>query len=477
MDLALNHFNSSLPSNMFLNLPNLQVLGLGGNQFTGPIPVSIVNASMLSGITIPKNHFTGPVPNLGKLHKLSYLELFSNNLGSNSTTKDLEFFESLMNCSELNELVLTFNNFGGHLPNCMCNWSTHLTSIYLQDNQFYGQIPEALGNLLSLRSLSMDNNHLAEIIPTTLGKLQSMEFLSLSANKLSGKIIRFIGNLTRLFHLDLSNNMLEGQVPPSIRNCESLVYLDLSQNNFRGAIVHVMGLPYLSILLNLSRNSFIGHLPNEVGKLTKIDKLDVSHNHLTGNIPQTIGDCQSLEYLCLQGNFFQEDIPLSLASLKGLRYLDLSQNNLFGSILKDLQDIALEYLNISFNMLDGEIPRKGVFSNASATSLIGNNKLCGGISQLELPPCPIKSNGQRKHQNFKLIISTCCVIAFLLLASIVAIYHWRRRSKKSSLSSPTIDMISKVSYQSLDNATNGFSVKNLIGSGSFGLVYKGSLES
>ncbi|KAK4263927.1 hypothetical protein QN277_029277 [Acacia crassicarpa] len=475
--LVGNHFNGRLPANMFSNLPNLQLLALGGNQFSGRIPTSIVNATMLVGISIGGNNFAGQIPNLGKMHDLSILELSDNSLGSNSS-KDWEFLNSLSNCSKLERLYLLQNNFGGHLPKTIGNLSTKITHLDLSQNQICGRIPMELGNLINLMLLDIQMNYFSDMIPNTFGKFHNLQYLSLMGNKLSGEIIHFIGNLTQLFHLDLSYNMLEEKVPASIGNCESLQYLDLSQNNFRGAIpIQLFTLSTLSILLNLSHNTFGGDVPNEFGNLKNIGKLDVSHNQFSGQIPQTIGDCQSLESLFLQGNFFQETIPISLASLKGLRYLDLSQNNLSGTIPKGLQDVAsLEYLNVSFNMLEGEVPSKGVFQNESAISLVGNNKLCGGISKLELPPCPTKSNGQRKHQNLKLVVSICCVIAFILLV-VVGIYYGRKISKKSSSSSPTIDMIYKVSYQSLHNATNGFSVDKLIGSGSFGSVYKGSLES
>ncbi|KAI9088617.1 hypothetical protein K1719_029731 [Acacia pycnantha] len=475
--LVDNHFNGPLPANMFSNLPNLQLLELGINQFSGRIPTSIVNATMLGLISLGENNFVGKIPNLGKLHDLSRLELGFNSLGSNSS-KDWEFLNSLRNCSKLEGLLLEKNNFGGHLPYTIGNLSTQLTQLLLSQNQICGRIPVALGNFNDLTRLDISMNYFTDIIPVTFGKFHNLKFLSLRGNKISGYIIHFIGNLTQLFYLDLSHNMLEEKVPASIGNCESLQYLDLSQNNFSGAIpIQLLTLSSLSILLNLSHNSFGGDIPDEFGNLKNIGKLDVSHNQFSRKIPQTIGDCQSLEFLFLQGNFFQETIPISLASLKGLRYLDLSQNNLSGTIPKGLQDIAsLEYLNVSFNMLEGEVPSKGVFYNASAISLVGNTKLCRGISKLELPPCPTKSSGQRKHQNFKLVVSTCCVIAFLLLA-VVGIYYGRKIGKKSSSSSPTIDMIYKVSYQSLHNATDGFSANKLIGSGSFGSVYKGSFES
>jgi len=52
----------------------------------------------------------------------------------------------------------------------------------------------------------------------------------------------------------------------------------------------------------------------------------------------------------------------------------------------------------------------------------------------------------------------------------------RQSSKKPSLDSPTINQMSKVSYQSLHNGTDGFSNSNLIGSGNFSSVYKGTFE-
>ncbi|XP_061339265.1 probable LRR receptor-like serine/threonine-protein kinase At3g47570 [Gastrolobium bilobum] len=473
-----NQFNGSLPSNMFLTLPNLQAIAIGRNQISGTIPISIANTSVLQALDFGNNNFVGQVPSLGKLQDLLILRFTNNSLGDNLTT-DLEFLKSLTNCSKLQWLDLADNNFGGRLPNCLGNLSSQLSKLYIGGNEISGQIPAELGNLYSLIVLGIENNHLEGIIPSAFGKFQNMQLLALSGNKLSGVIPFIIGNLSLLYHLGLDQNLLEGNIPLSIRNCQKLQYLDLSQNDLRGTIpLEVFSLSSLTNSLDLSHNSLSGSLPAEVGQLKNIDYLDVSKNHLSGNIPVTIGECSSLEYLYLQENSFHGIIPSSLASLKGLQKLDLSRNHLSGSIPDVLQNIHfLEYLNVSFNMLDGEVPTEGVFQYASKLAVIRNNNLCGGVLELHLSPCPVKGDKHVKHHNFKLIAVMISVVAFLLILSSMSTFYWmRKKNKKSSSDSPTIDQLAKVSYQNLHRGTDGFSIRNLIGSGSFGSVYKGIIE-
>jgi hypothetical protein len=157
----------------------------------------------------------------------------------------------------------------------------------------------------------------------------------------------------------------------------------------------------------------------------------------------------------------------------------MSRNQLSGAIPKFLQNITfLEYFNVSFNMLEGEVPTNGVFGNATQIAIIGNNKLCGGISQLHLPPCLIKGRKHAKHHKFRLIAVIVGVVSFLLIFSFIITMYWmRKRNQKRSFDSPTIDQLAKVSYQDLHRGTDGFSTRNFIGSGSFGSVYKGNLVS
>ncbi|XP_038997351.1 probable LRR receptor-like serine/threonine-protein kinase At3g47570 [Hibiscus syriacus] len=68
--------------------------------------------------------------------------------------------------------------------------------------------------------------------------------------------------------------------------------------------------------------------------------------------------------------------------------LEVSANNLSGGIPEFLVNFrVLNYLNISFNNFEGVIPSEGVFKNASAIFVEGNNNLCGGNRELNLSKC------------------------------------------------------------------------------------------
>ena len=67
------------------------------------------------------------------------------------------------------------------------------------------------------------------------------------------------------------------------------------------------------------------------------------------------------------------------------------------------------------------------------------------------------------------LLGVILVLSFLFLCS-------SRKKRRENTSSASINLFLNVSYQSLLNATNRFSFDNLIGVGSFGLVYKGILD-
>jgi serine/threonine protein kinase len=74
---------------------------------------------------------------------------------------------------------------------------------------------------------------------------------------------------------------------------------------------------------------------------------------------------------------------------------------------------------------------------------------------------------------------TIFVISLLLAVAVLItglFLFWSRKQRREFTPSSDGNVLLKVSYQSLLKATNGFSSINLIGTGSFGSVYKGILD-
>ncbi|KAJ9185346.1 hypothetical protein P3X46_004992 [Hevea brasiliensis] len=272
----------------------------------------------------------------------------------------------------------------------------------------------------------------------------------------------------------MEENDFEGGIPESLGNCKSLLHINLSSNNLNGSIPQqVIGLSSLSTSLVMSHNSLTGSIPLEVGNLDNLMELDLSENKLSGAIPSSLGGCISLERLHLEGNKFGGTIPESLKNLRGIEELDLSHNNLSGEIPGFLGKLlSLKRLNLSYNDFEGEVAAEGIFSNASAISINGNDKLCGGIPELLLPACFKKK--QEKSLDLKVIISATIAVVFSIVA--VALFYTARNSrKKSSNSPPSKEWQVGISFSELMKSTDCFSAENLIGLGSFGSVYKGAL--
>ncbi|KAF8042180.1 hypothetical protein BT93_A0715 [Corymbia citriodora subsp. variegata] len=476
-DVAQNRIQGTLPAGIGLKLPHLEYLSVFMNQLEGLIPPSISNCTKLDMLQVNENRFSGKVPSLENLHELRTLRITNNKLGRGKP-EDLSFLCSLTNNTNLKEVNIGLNEFGGVLPKCIGNLSTNLTGFFLGMNQISGEIPQEIGNLVNLEELFMDLNQFSGFIPPNLGNLQNLVKLDLSDNNLEGTIPSSLGNLIKLIILDLGGNNFHGQISSHLSNCRSLDYFDLSNNNLSGAIpLKLLGLSSLTITLNLSYNHLTGVLPTEVGNLRTLTELDISNNLLEGEIPSSLGDCTSLTLLRLAGNFFHGLIPQSIRSLGGIEELDLSCNNLSGQIPEFLTVFhSLKLLNLSYNKFEGMLPREGVFKNATGTSIIGNNELCGGLPEFHLPNC-ISKFFKSKQINI-VILSTFIILGVLVVAIVLAFIYlcWLKMKVNEPVSTSMDDSPMNVSYGTLVKATNGFSSTNLIGVGSFGSVYRGILE-
>ncbi|CAJ2653348.1 unnamed protein product [Trifolium pratense] len=455
-DLGSNNLFGSLPKKLNVVFPNLMAFLVGDNQISGNFLSSLSNLTKLQMLDISYNAFFGSIPNtLGQLNKLEWFNIGGNNFGRGGA-HDLDFLSSLTNCTLLSMIYLHENRFGGVLPNVIGNLSTHLHLLHMEDNKIYGVIPESIGQLVNLTEFVIMWNFLEGVIPNSMGKLKNLGRLVLQDNNLSGNIPTIIGNLTKLFQLYLHTNNFEGSIPLTLKYCTQLQTLAVSTNKLSGDIPdQVFGNLENLIILDLSNNSLTGPLPSVFGNLKHLSIFYLYANKLSGEIPKELGSCLTLTKLVLGRNFFNGSIPSFLGSLRSLEILDISNNNFSSTIPFELENLTLlNTLDLSFNDLYGEVPIGGVFSNISAISLTGNKNLCGGITQLKLPICfKVPSKKHKRSLKKKLI----------------------PKPKRLQTSPSLQNGILRVTYGELHEATNGFSASNLVGAGSFGSVYKGSL--
>ncbi|KAB8114391.1 hypothetical protein EE612_053773 [Oryza sativa] len=477
LSLGFNNLTGEAPSNLGNCLPNLQLLELEDNCFQGQIPSSLINASKLYRLELASNNFTGVVPrSIGKLTKLSWLNLQSNKLQARNK-QDWEFLDSLANCTELKAFSIASNHLEGHVPTSLGNLSVQLVQLFLSGNQLSGGFPSGIANLPNLIYIGLDNNQFTGAVPKWLGTLSNLQQILLHENMFTGFIPTSLSNLSVLGSLWLDYNKIGGPLPASLGNLQTLETLSISNNKLHGSVpMEIFRIPTIR-LIDLSFNNFDGQLSARVGNAKQLMYLYLSSNNLSGDIPSSLGNCESLEGIKLGSNILSGSIPTSLGNIRSLKVLNLSHNNLSGSIHANLGKLwLLEQVDLSFNNLSGEIPTEGIFLNATAVHINGNEGLCGGALNLHLPTCYVMPlNSSRSERSILLYL----VILFASLVSVIFIYLlllWRGKQKKKCTSlTPFDSKFPKVSYNDLAKATEGFSASNIIGRGIYSHVYKGEL--
>ncbi|XP_058008126.1 probable LRR receptor-like serine/threonine-protein kinase At3g47570 [Hevea brasiliensis] len=443
------------------------VLDLQSLKLSGSISPHVGNLSFLRELNLQNNSFTQAIPpQIGRLHRLQNLFMQNNSFSG-------EIPPNISGCSNLVTFQVQNNQLEGSIP-MELGFLSKVQIIHLQRNNLTGTIPPSVGNLSSLQAMYASENNFFGRFPHSLGQLMNLTIWDLSTNGFSGTIPPSIFNLSSIVLFDVAYNQFEGSLPSEIGNTfPNIKFLSISFNNFTGSIPISISNASNIVRLQLASNKLTGKVPSKVGKLGSLGVLDVSNNMLSGKIPESLGSCNSLEVLHMDGNFFQGPIPSSFESLRGLRVLDLSRNNLSGKIAEFLQDFKLlAKLNLSYNDFEGEVPLNGVFKNARATWIKGNNKLCGGIPEFQLPICTFDHKPKKRMKTIVISIISPLLGVTLVFACFI-LYRSRKKRRDNNRSSSYENTLLKVSYHSLLKATNEFSSANLIGAGSFGSVYKG----
>ncbi|KAL9383468.1 hypothetical protein Peur_023791 [Populus x canadensis] len=449
--LQNNSFSHEIPAQIG-HLHRLQILLLHNNSLTGEIPASISSSYNLVSLKLANNKLIGEIPKeFGSFLKLRNLSLAGNNLTGTIPP-------SLGNISSLQTLWLNDNNLFGNLPATLSKL-VNLRILSLFNNRLSGTIPPSMFNLSSLRAFEVGLNHFHGNLPPDLGiSLPNLEFFSIHSNQFTGSVPVSISNLSNLEMLQLNQNKLTGKMP-SLEKLQRLLSITIASNNLGSGEANDL--------------SFLSSLTNA----TNLEELIITQNNFQGQLPQQISNLSTtLEIMGLDSNLLFGSIPDGIENLISLNDFEVQNNHLSGKIPEFFQDFrSLKILDLSYNNFEGMVPVRGVFKNATATSVIGNSKLCGGTPDFELPPCNFK---HPKRLSLKMKI-TIFVISLLLAVAVLItclFLFWSRKKRREFTPSSDGNVLLKVSYQSLLKATNGFSSINLIGTGSFGSVYKGILD-
>ncbi|KAF7033584.1 hypothetical protein CFC21_044668 [Triticum aestivum] len=395
---------------LFNKLNSLQNLQLSFAQFSGELRPFFLWISSLKNLTsLGLSQFSwglGPFFScISSLKNLASLQLYDCSSSNIIPTM-------IGNLTNLKILEIRFG-FTGQIPPSIGNLNK-LTSLTISACGFSGAVPSSIANLTKLRSMEISENSLSGQIPTYIGHLSQLMLLTFAGCRFSGKIPSVITNLTQLIYVDLSENNLRGEIPTSLFASPAMFWLDLSSNQLSGPIKEFGGLKNL-MLLDLSSNNLTSsvHL-SSLWKLRKLDYLGLSKNKLSildgeGSKPMV----PLLPKLLIVGfaSCNMTTIPRFLMHVNHIQMLDLPSNKIHGSIpkwlwqrwddsltslnlshniFKDMQLTSyvlpynyLESLDLSSNMLHGQIPMPNLLTTANTYPIFldySNNRFSSVMS-------------------------------------------------------------------------------------------------
>ncbi|KAG4123821.1 hypothetical protein ERO13_D10G000900v2 [Gossypium hirsutum] len=220
--LTKNFMNEAIPNDENIigeGFQNLQILALGGCNFTGQVPKWLAKLKNLEVLDLSQNRISGLIPSwLGSLPNLFYIDL-SANLISGEFPKELTSLWALATQESNNQVDRSY---------------LELPVFVMPNNATSQQLYNQLSSLPP--AIYLRNNNLSGNIPEAIGQLRFLHVLDLSQNDFSGSIPEQLSNLTNLEKLDLSGNRLSGQIPESLRGLYFLSSFSVAYNNLQGPI-------------------------------------------------------------------------------------------------------------------------------------------------------------------------------------------------------------------------------------------------
>nr|XP_027124005.1 putative receptor-like protein kinase At3g47110 [Coffea arabica] len=254
-------------------------------------------------------------------------------------------------------------------------------------------------------------------------------------------------------------------ISANLSQCSNLTALVLDHNYFVGQIPYELG--YLVNLRQLYLgNNLTESIPASIGNLAALRVLYLSYNHLQGEVPGSISQLRDLAALGLSDNNLYGEFPPALYNMSSLRFIALTDNKFTGFLRPNigLSWPNLDRIYLAANFFTGQIPYS--FSNASnllQLELLGNQF----TGQLQLDDFKPGNTCFKFKPVYRLPVQ-------LMQITTLRAVNFSYNSLTGSIP-PDIGDLS-ILFMLIFPTIGGFSSENLIDSGSFGTVDKGTLS-
>ncbi|XP_038687611.1 probable leucine-rich repeat receptor-like protein kinase At1g68400 [Tripterygium wilfordii] len=257
--------------------------------------------------------------------------------------------------------------------------------------------------------------------------------------------------------------------------------------------------------------------PSFLQNLAFLTKVSFRNNSIHGNLP-SLTNLTHLEFVFLSYNRFSGSIPFEYVQLPNLEKLELQDNYIDGNIPPFAQPTLVAF-NVSYNHLEGPIPKTSVLQGFPKSSYDYNSNLCGSPSEnpcpppppppppppiIVVPPSPLPSPPQSINKkrlqvwSVVLIAVAAAVVPFLVILVFLCYYKKmpekeaskRQQSgeasedKKMPSFLSTVDPERGVDLEFFDKNIPVFDLDDLLrasaevlGKGKLGTTYKATLES
>ncbi|KAL1831870.1 hypothetical protein ACET3Z_001521 [Daucus carota] len=152
-----NQLTGSIPSTLGL-VSTLEVVRLDRNSLSGPIPSNISNLITVNELHLCNNRLTGPLPDLSEMSFLTYLDLSNNSF----TVSDVPLWFTTL--QSLTTLMMERTGLQGEVPVALFS-APQLTTIILRHNQLNGTLDLGSSYSSNLKLVDLQSNSIAEVKP------------------------------------------------------------------------------------------------------------------------------------------------------------------------------------------------------------------------------------------------------------------------------------------------------------------------